>query len=58
VVVPEILLACTAACIIMAGIGALYIGHKMRGSEIDAKSKVVSRLLIILLKGVGKSEYI
>jgi hypothetical protein len=35
VAVPEILVAFVAAIIIMAGIGALYIGHKMRKSEIE-----------------------
>ena len=34
VVVPEILVAIVAALIIMAGIGALFIGHKIRKSEI------------------------
>ena len=34
VAVPEILVAFVASLIIMAGIGALYIGHKMRKSEI------------------------
>jgi hypothetical protein len=35
VAVPEILVAFVAAMIIMAGIGALLIGHKMRKSEIE-----------------------
>jgi hypothetical protein len=35
VAVPEILVAFVAAIIIMAGIGALYIGHRMRKSEIE-----------------------
>ena len=35
VAVPEILVAFVAAIIIMAGIGALYIGHRMRKSEIQ-----------------------
>ena len=35
VAVPEILVAFVAAIIIMAGIGALYIGHKMRKSHIE-----------------------
>ena len=35
VAVPEILVAFAASIIIMAGIGALYIGHKMRKSEIE-----------------------
>jgi len=35
VAVPEILVAFVASLIIMAGIGALYIGHKMRKSEIE-----------------------
>ncbi|MDY7037527.1 MAG: hypothetical protein SV375_15360 [Thermodesulfobacteriota bacterium] len=33
--VPEILLAFIASIIIMAGIGALYIGHRIRKSEND-----------------------
>lgn len=32
-VVPEILVAFVASMIIMAGIGALYIGHRVRKSE-------------------------
>ncbi|MBN2059914.1 MAG: hypothetical protein JW882_05795 [Deltaproteobacteria bacterium] len=35
VAVPEILIALLASIIIMAGIGALYIGHKIRKSEIE-----------------------
>jgi hypothetical protein len=35
VAVPEILVAFIAALIIMVGIGALYIGHMMRKSEIE-----------------------
>jgi len=35
VAVPEILVAFVAAIIIIAGIGALYIGHRMRKSEIE-----------------------
>ena len=35
VAVPEILIAFAASIIIMAGIGALYIGHKIRRSEIE-----------------------
>ena len=35
VAVPEILVAFVASIIIMAGIGALYIGHKIRKSEIE-----------------------
>ena len=34
VAIPEILIALLAASIIMAGIGALYIGHRVRKSEI------------------------
>ena len=34
VAVPEILVAFVAAFMIMAGIGALYIGHMIRRSEI------------------------
>lgn len=37
VAVPEILVAFVAAIIIMAGIGALYIGHKIRKSEIEVQ---------------------
>jgi len=33
--VPEILVAFVAALIIMAGIGALYIGHMLRRSKIE-----------------------
>ena len=35
VAVPEILVAFVTAIIIIAGIGALYIGHRMRKSEIE-----------------------
>lgn len=35
VAVPEILVALIASMIIMAGIGALYIGHRMRKSEME-----------------------
>ena len=35
VAVPEILVAFIASIIIMAGIGALYIGHRIRKSEIE-----------------------
>ena len=35
VAVPEILVAFIAALIITAGIAALYIGHKVRKSEIE-----------------------
>ena len=35
VAVPEILVALVAALIIMAGIGALAVGHLMRKSEIE-----------------------
>jgi len=38
VAVPEILIAFVAASIIMAGIGALYIGHLIRKSEIKSKN--------------------
>ncbi len=38
VAVPEILVAFLAASIIMAGVGALYIGHIMRKSEIELKN--------------------
>jgi hypothetical protein len=34
VAIPEILVALVAGSIIMAGVGALYIGHIMRKSEI------------------------
>ena len=34
-VLPEILVAFVASIIIMAGIGALYIGHRIRKSEIE-----------------------
>jgi hypothetical protein len=34
VAVPEILVAFMASIIIIAGIGALYIGHKIRKSQI------------------------
>lgn len=35
VAVPEILVAFVASLIIITGIGALYLGHKMRKSEIE-----------------------
>ena len=35
VAVPEILVAILASLIIMAGIGALYVGHRIRKSEIE-----------------------
>ena len=38
VAVPEILIAFVASVIIMAGIGALYIGHKIRKSEIECQT--------------------
>jgi hypothetical protein len=38
VAVPEILVALVAGSIIMAGVGALYIGHIMRKSEIEFKN--------------------
>jgi hypothetical protein len=34
-VFPEILVAFVAASIIMAGIGALYVGHMLRKSQIE-----------------------
>ena len=38
VAVPEILVAFLAALIIMAGIGALYIGHMIRKSDIEFRN--------------------
>jgi hypothetical protein len=38
VAVPEILVAFLAALIIMAGIGALYIGHMIRKSDIELRN--------------------
>jgi hypothetical protein len=38
VAVPQILVAFVAALIIMVGIGALYIGHMMRKSEIEFRN--------------------
>jgi hypothetical protein len=35
VAVPEILVAFVAASIIMAGVGALYVGHMIRKSETE-----------------------
>jgi hypothetical protein len=35
VAVPEIIIGFIAASIIVAGMGALYIGHKIRKSEIE-----------------------
>ena len=35
VAVPEIIVAFVASIIIMAGIGAQYLGHKMRKSELE-----------------------
>lgn len=35
---PEILVALVAALIIVVGIGALYIGHMMRKSEIEVRN--------------------
>ena len=35
VAVPEILVAFVASIFIMAGIGALYVGHRMRKSETE-----------------------
>jgi len=37
VAVPEILIAFVACIIIMAGIGALYIGNRIRRSEIELR---------------------
>ena len=34
---PEILVAFVASIIIMAGIGALYIGHRIRKSETESR---------------------
>ena len=39
VVMPEILVALVAAIIIVAGIGALFIGHKIRKSDIDDRHR-------------------
>jgi len=38
VAVPKILVAFVAASIIMAGIGALYVGHMIRKSEIEFRN--------------------
>ena len=38
VAVPEILIGLIAVSIIMAGIGALYIGHKVRKSEVEIRN--------------------
>jgi len=38
IAVPQILVAFLAASIIMAGVGALCIGHIMRKSEIELKN--------------------
>jgi hypothetical protein len=38
VAVPEILVAFVAGLIIMAGIGALYIGHAVRKSRIELQN--------------------
>ena len=38
VAMPEILVAFLASIIIMAGIGALYIGHKIRKSEMEFRN--------------------
>ena len=35
VALPEVIVAFVASIIIIAGIGALYIGHKIRKSEIE-----------------------
>jgi hypothetical protein len=37
VAVPEILVAFVASIIVMAGIGALFIGHKVRKSELELR---------------------
>jgi len=37
VVVPEILVAFIASLILMAGIGALYVGHRMRRSGVEIR---------------------
>ena len=38
IAVPEILVAFLAASIIMAGVGALYIGHTIRKSKIESRN--------------------
>jgi len=38
IAVPEILIAFIASIIILAGIGALYVGHKIRKSEIELRN--------------------
>ena len=38
IAVPEILIAFIASIIILAGIGALHLGHKMRKSEIEMRN--------------------
>ena len=38
VAVPEILIGFIAVSIIMVGIGALYIGHKIRKSEVEFRN--------------------
>lgn len=38
VAVPEILVAFVAGAIIMIGMGALYLGHLLRKSEIDLRN--------------------
>lgn len=38
VAVPKILVAFVAASIIMVGIGALYVGHMIRKSEIEFRN--------------------
>ena len=35
--VPEILVAFVASLIIIAGIGALYVGHRIRKSKIESR---------------------
>lgn len=39
IAVPEILIAFIASIIILAGIGALYLGHKIRKSEIEFRNE-------------------
>ena len=38
IAVPEILIAFIASIIILAGIGALYVGHKLRKSKIELRN--------------------
>ena len=37
IVVPEILIVFIASLILMAGIGALYVGHRMRQSGVEIR---------------------